>query len=121
MFRRIAIVLMVPYFVFFCAQSNALGEQSETCANLYDEIERKQKNYGDQLKAGDVSGVGIAGFIFGGFFGMAGALATEHEAKMNEFDTLRKLATDIGCKVPPEFEPPMPPSYEEIEKGMSPE
>ena len=121
MFRRIATLLMVPFFVFFYAQSNALGEQSETCANLYDEIERKQKNYGDKLKAGDVSGAGIAGFIFGGIIGMAGALASEHEAKMNEFDTLRKLATDMGCKVPPEFEPPISPSYEEIEKEMSPE
>ncbi len=120
MFRRMVIVSMIPFFVFFYTQPNALGAQPKTCATLYDEIEKKQKAYGNRLKAGDVSGAGIAGFIFGGVFGMAGALASEHQTKMNEFDTLRKHATDMGCKVPPKFEPPMPPSFEELEKEMSP-
>lgn len=122
MFRRITVVLMIPFFIFFCVQTDAFGAQAskkESCATLYIDIEKMQNEYSERLKTGG-TGAGAFVALFGIFGG--GALSQyAHNVEVEKINKLRNRAKGKGCKLPPEFVAPIPPSYEDLEKEMSPD
>ena len=126
---RILASVVVVFFIFVTTLPGMSGAETPkppgaeklTCVSLADKIVKIQNEYDQKLRSGEASGtyVGVA-FFFGGLLGMA-ASQHAHNVEIEKIETLRKLASNKGCRVPPPLEPYNPPSWEEVEKEMGPE